>query len=157
LSLNRNCLRHVRDTNGLDLTSLRLSFTGAEPIRPRTVWEFEERFGLKNVLVPAYGLAEGIDDERLGTQRLVVVVEVREAEMPPDRASQLLKTISASIHSAQGFRPGQVLLVQKGTIPKTTSGKIQHARLVELINSRALDSVIVYPRRGQRVRVTPEP
>jgi acyl-CoA synthetase (AMP-forming)/AMP-acid ligase II len=279
----RNCLRHIRDTSGLDLTSLRASFTGAEPIRAETVREFEERFGLKNVLVPAYGLAEatlavsigdldaplrldptgkwpsvgrplnglkarigdgcrageigeimvsgptlmqgyyqdpeatrevlkdgwlgtgdlgflddggylyvtgrkkdiiilagenlaphdvesvvdelpeirysaavGIDDERLGTQRLVVVAEVREAEMPTDQASQLLKTISASIHAAQGFRPGQVLLVQKGTIPKTTSGKIQHARLVELIKARALDGVVVYPRRGHSAHATPE-
>ncbi|HLC40284.1 MAG TPA: AMP-binding protein [Methylomirabilota bacterium] len=279
----RNCLRHIRDTSGLDLTSLRISFTGAEPIRPETVREFEERFGLKNVLVPAYGLAEatlavtigdldaplrvdstgkwpsvgrpldglvarigdgcragetgeimvsgptlmqgyyqdpeatrevlkdgwlatgdlgflddegylyvtgrkkdiiilagenlaphdvesivdelpevrysaavGIDDERLGTQRLVVVVEVREAEMPADQASRLLKTISASIHAAQGFRPGQVLLVQKGAIPKTTSGKIQHARLVEQIRCRALDDLLVYPRRGHSAHATPE-
>ena len=54
----RNCLRHVHDLAGLDLTSLRIAFTGAEPIRPETVRQFEARFGLRNVVLPAYGLAE---------------------------------------------------------------------------------------------------
>ncbi|MGH7321683.1 MAG: AMP-binding protein [Candidatus Rokuibacteriota bacterium] len=54
----RNCLRNVHDLSGLDLSSLRIAFTGAEPVRPETVREFEQRFGLQNVLLPAYGLAE---------------------------------------------------------------------------------------------------
>jgi 1-acyl-sn-glycerol-3-phosphate acyltransferase len=50
------------DLEGLDLSSLRLCFNGAEPISPDTVQRFEKRFtpcGLaKNVVTPAYGLAE---------------------------------------------------------------------------------------------------
>lgn len=50
------------DLEGLDLSSLRCSFNGAEPVSPDTVQRFEKRFtpyGLaKNVVTPAYGLAE---------------------------------------------------------------------------------------------------
>ena len=54
----RNCLKKVHDKNGLDLSSLRVAINGAEPIRLSTIKEFEERFQLKNVICPGYGLAE---------------------------------------------------------------------------------------------------
>lgn len=50
------------EIEGLDLSSLRLLFNGAEPVSPRTVRRFTERFssyGLApDVLSPVYGLAE---------------------------------------------------------------------------------------------------
>jgi acyl-CoA synthetase (AMP-forming)/AMP-acid ligase II len=54
----RNCVRNVRDTTGLDLSSLRAALSGAEPVRPSTIGAFERHFGLKDVLAPCYGLAE---------------------------------------------------------------------------------------------------
>jgi acyl-CoA synthetase (AMP-forming)/AMP-acid ligase II len=54
----RNCLRHVHDTTGLDLSSLRMALSGAEPVRLSTIRAFQERFGLGDVVSPAYGLAE---------------------------------------------------------------------------------------------------
>jgi len=54
----RNCVRNIRDTNGLDLSSLRGALSGAEPVRTSTIAAFEEHFGLKNVIAPCYGLAE---------------------------------------------------------------------------------------------------
>jgi acyl-CoA synthetase (AMP-forming)/AMP-acid ligase II len=54
----RNCVRNVHDTAGLDLGSLRMALSGAEPVRRSTIHEFEERFGVKDVFSPAYGLAE---------------------------------------------------------------------------------------------------
>src|SRR5881397_3754535 len=54
----RNCVRNVRDTSGLDLTSLRSALSGAEPVRPSTIEGFERHFGLKHVIAPCYGLAE---------------------------------------------------------------------------------------------------
>ena len=54
----RNCLRNIGDPGGLDLGSLRMALSGAEPVRLSTIREFEERFGVKNVFCPAYGLAE---------------------------------------------------------------------------------------------------
>ena len=54
----RNCLRNVHDITGLDLTSLRMAMSGAEPVRLSTIRAFQERFGLGDVFAPAYGLAE---------------------------------------------------------------------------------------------------
>jgi acyl-CoA synthetase (AMP-forming)/AMP-acid ligase II len=280
----RNCIRNIHDVTGLDLSSLRVAFTGAEPIRPDTVGEFEARFGLENVMLPAYGLAEatlavalgdlgapirvdrsgrfvgvgrpipgveigiweeregqgsgrllppgdvgeiivrtpaamrgyyrdpaatarafrsgwlhtgdlghrdpdgylflvgrqkdviivrgenlmpldvekvvdavpgvrysaavGITSERLGTQRLVVVAEMRRPDADPAEASDLVRRIVTAVHRIRGFRPSRVLLVRPGTIPKTTSGKIQHARLGELITDAQLGDALVYPLRG---------
>jgi len=280
----RNCLRNIHDVAGLDLSSLRVAFTGAEPIRPDTVREFEARFGLENVMLPAYGLAEatlavalgdlgapiradrsgrfvgvgrpipgvevgiweeregqgpgrllppgevgeivvrtpaamrgyyrdpaatarafrsgwlhtgdlgyrdpdgylfvvgrqkdviivrgenlmpldvekvvdavpgvrysaavGITSERLGTQRLVVVAEMRRPDADSSEASGLIRRIVTAVHQIRGFRPSRVLLVRPGTIPKTTSGKIQHARLGELVADAQLGDALVYPLRG---------
>jgi len=58
------CLRKIddRDLEGLDLSSLRLLFNGAEPVSPDTIRRFTARFarhGLRPAAVaPVYGLAE---------------------------------------------------------------------------------------------------
>jgi len=58
------CLRRIdeRDIEGLDLSSWRFAFNGAEPVSPETLNAFEKhfaRFGLRpNALAPVYGLAE---------------------------------------------------------------------------------------------------
>lgn len=58
------CLKKIdkRDIDGLDLSSWRLAFNGAEPVSPLTVTQFTERFrsyGFRpEVMAPVYGLAE---------------------------------------------------------------------------------------------------
>jgi len=58
------CLKRIQDSDleGVDLSSWRFAFNGAEPVSPETLVAFEEkfsRFGFrKNVLSPVYGLAE---------------------------------------------------------------------------------------------------
>jgi 1-acyl-sn-glycerol-3-phosphate acyltransferase len=58
------CASKLRDEEiaGLDLSSWRLAFNGAEPVRPETVRRFCERFGpcgfRREAMAPAYGLAE---------------------------------------------------------------------------------------------------
>ena len=58
------CLRKIedRDIDGLDLSSWRYAFNGAEPVSPDTLTAFYERFskyGLRpEALAPVYGLAE---------------------------------------------------------------------------------------------------
>ncbi|MGH8355837.1 MAG: fatty acyl-AMP ligase, partial [Pseudomonas sp.] len=59
------CLTKVADSDiqGLDLSSWRLAFNGAEPVNPDTLQRFAERFadyGLaRSAPTPVYGLAEG--------------------------------------------------------------------------------------------------
>ena len=58
------CLRRIRDSDieGLDLSSWRLAFNGAEPVSPETVDRFIRRFGpyglRADAMTPVYGLAE---------------------------------------------------------------------------------------------------
>ena len=58
------CARRIADSDleGLDLSSWRLAFNGAEPVSPETLEEFAARFasyGLRReALAPVYGLAE---------------------------------------------------------------------------------------------------
>ena len=58
------CLRKIPDTAlaGLDLSSWRMAFNGAEPVSPETIAHFAQRFGnyglRPEVIAPVYGLAE---------------------------------------------------------------------------------------------------
>ncbi len=58
------CLAKIPESrfDGLDLSSLRLAFNGAEPVSPRTVRQFAERFARHGfqpeAFSPVYGLAE---------------------------------------------------------------------------------------------------
>jgi acyl-CoA synthetase (AMP-forming)/AMP-acid ligase II len=263
----RNCVRHVRDTTDLDLTSLKAALSGAESVRPSTVRAFEEHFGLKDVVAPCYGLAEATlavaiwprgmplrydssgrfvsvgppcpgvsvkiaepdgeiwvkspgvmrgyygnpeataavltsdgwlktgdlgfvdrdgflyvtgrskdvmilggenvvpsdieelvdhlagvrysaavatESERTGTQRLHVVAEVRDDGDDPEAGRRLAAEIVRCVHRGRGHRPARVLLVRPGTIPKTSSGKIQRARLTQMLLDGELADRLVY-------------
>jgi 1-acyl-sn-glycerol-3-phosphate acyltransferase len=58
------CLRRIPEgeLEGLDLSSWRFAFNGAEPVSPDTMSAFEEKFSKwnfgKNIISPVYGLAE---------------------------------------------------------------------------------------------------
>jgi acyl-CoA synthetase (AMP-forming)/AMP-acid ligase II len=54
----RLCLVYIRDPENYHLASLRVALNAAEPVRASTISRFEEKFKLKNVMLPAYGLAE---------------------------------------------------------------------------------------------------
>ncbi len=276
----RNCVRNVRDTSDLDLTSLKAALSGAEPVRASTIEAFEGHFGVKDVIAPCYGLAEatlavavwprgipirldatgrfvssgrpcrgvsvrivpraedgpplalppneegeiqvqspgvmkgyydnpeatarvlspdgwlrtgdlgfldgdgllyisgrikdvmilggenvipadveevvdavpgvrysaavGLESERTGSQRLHVVAEVRDEAAAQDAYHVLVREIVTRVHGARGHRPARVLLVRSGSIPKTSSGKIQRARLGEMIQEGTLRERLVY-------------
>jgi 1-acyl-sn-glycerol-3-phosphate acyltransferase len=58
------CLRRIPDEQmeGIDLSSWRYAFNGAEPVSPETIHAFTEKFARwgfrKNAMAPVYGLAE---------------------------------------------------------------------------------------------------
>ncbi|HKX05613.1 MAG TPA: AMP-binding protein [Methylomirabilota bacterium] len=80
-----------------------------------------------------YSAAVGVDSARTGTQRLHVVAEVREQAGDAESLSRLVREIVQRVRERRGHRPARVLLVRPGTIPKTSSGKIQRSRLAEMI------------------------
>jgi len=91
-----------------------------------------------------YSAAVGIDSERMGTQRLHVVAEVRGEDAAPDDFHDLVREITGRVHRASGHRPARVILVRSSTIPKTSSGKIQHSRLVQMIQDDSIAERVVY-------------
>src|SRR5262249_52143656 len=97
-----------------------------------------------------YSAAIGLDSERTGSQRLVVVAELREAATAAEALSRVGRAGGHRGHRGRGIRPGRVLLVVPSTIPKTSPGKIQRARLAEMIDKGELDERVVYASGAQR-------
>jgi 1-acyl-sn-glycerol-3-phosphate acyltransferase len=146
------CLRRVqdRDIEGLDLSSWRLAFNGAEPVSPDTLARFQERFaryGLRpETQFPVYGLAEasvGLAFPPLGRAPLIDRVSrepfMRTRQARPAEASdphalrfvacgQPLPGHQIRIIDAAGFETGEReegRLEFKG--PSTTSGYFRNA------------------------------
>ena len=91
-----------------------------------------------------YSAAVGIESDRTGTQRLHVVAEVREQAGDAESLSRLVREIVQRVREGRGHRPARVLLVRPGTIPKTSSGKIQRSRLAEMIERDELAESLLH-------------
>ena len=70
-------------------------------------------------------IAFGVSDENTGTEKLIVVAETR-AQQPAER-EQLLAEITDNILSGIGVAADKIILAKPGTIPKTSSGKLQRS------------------------------
>jgi fatty-acyl-CoA synthase len=97
-----------------------------------------------------YSAAVGVESERTGTQRLHVVAEVREQAGDGDALSRLVREIVQRVREQRGHRPARVLLVRPSTIPKTSSGKIQRSRLVEMITRDELGDRLLHASGAAR-------
>ncbi len=100
---------------------------GGRNIIPQDVemaaWEVA---GVRKGCVAAFGTIEPAS----GTERLVVVAETRVAE-PGDRRRIQAEVIEA-VASQVGIPPDDVALARPGTVPKTSSGKIQRSATRQL-------------------------
>jgi len=75
--------------------------------------------GVRKGCVVAFGAA----DSATGTERLVVVAESRERDR--DSRARLAQAVTAHVADALGLPPDVVEVVPPGTLPKTSSGKLQ--------------------------------
>ncbi len=74
--------------------------------------------------------AFGVSDEQLGTERLIVVGEVRSPLT--ESLKNLTATISRKCFLQLGITPGDIVLVPTGTLAKTSSGKRRHRHFRKL-------------------------
>jgi fatty-acyl-CoA synthase len=79
-----------------------------------------------------------------------VVAEVREAAPEAGDMSRLIREIVQRVYHGRGHRPAKVLLVRPGTIPKTSSGKIQRSRLGQMIAEDALGDRVLHASGASR-------
>jgi len=94
-------------------------------------------FGIEGVRDGSFA-AFGVDDARLGTQRLVLVVETRRGgERAPE---EILGDVRERILRQMGVPVGEILLVDEGTITKTSSGKRRHRFYRELYLAGRLEA-----------------
>lgn len=84
----------------------------------------------ESVLLRVKGLREGcfaafgVDDARSGTQQLVIMAEVRDSNASSHDAT--LREVREHVTREIGVTPGDVVLLAKGTMSKTSSGKRRH-------------------------------
>jgi fatty-acyl-CoA synthase len=104
----RNCVRNVRDIEGLDLSSLRMALSGAEPVRLSTIRAFESRFGVKDVFCPAYGLAEATLAVAIWPPGQPVRLDAAGTFVSVGRACPGVRVAIAGEDGRPGAPPGQV-------------------------------------------------
>ncbi len=110
----RNCVRHIHDTRGLDLSSLRMALSGAEPVRLSTIRAFQERFGVGDIFAPAYGLAEATLAVAVWPQGQPVRADASGSFLSVGRPCRGVRVEIAGPVDSQRAQPGEVgeILVQ---------------------------------------------
>ena len=69
--------------------------------------------------------AFGLIDERMGTEKIVVIAETRTKSS--SKQTNIISEIKKRVHQEVGVSPDQVRLVPSGSVPKTSSGKVQRS------------------------------
>jgi fatty-acyl-CoA synthase len=96
--------------------------------------------GIRHGNVVAFGVAAG------GNEKLVIV-----AEADCSDAGTLRGCIAARVYESFGLEACIILLVPSGTLPKTTSGKLQRVKAKRLFEEGHLSDMFNSSERQQRV------
>jgi fatty-acyl-CoA synthase len=100
---------------------------GGRNLYPHEVEELAARVdGLRKGCIVAFGLK----DESSGTEKLVVVAEVREQD--PRRHPAIAAAVTEQVSQGLGLPPDRVELLPLGSIPKTSSGKLRREETKQL-------------------------
>ncbi len=174
------CLNKIReeDIAGLDLSSWRLAFNGAEPVSPETVLRFAERFGRyglrEEAMAPVYGLAEasvGLAFPPLGRAPLIDRVQrqafMRSGEAVPAEPED--STALRFVTCGQPLEGHQIRIVdpserelperQEGRLqfrgPSVTSGYFRNpGQTADLFHSEWLDSGDMAYQAAREIYIT---
>jgi acyl-CoA synthetase (AMP-forming)/AMP-acid ligase II len=85
--------------------------------------------------------AFGVDDPEIGTQKLIVVAEVRE---PLPRTSREIENeIRQRVYEQLNVTLNEVVLVRSGTLAKTSSGKRRHNHFAKVYREGGLEPFVV--------------
>jgi 1-acyl-sn-glycerol-3-phosphate acyltransferase len=100
---------------------------GGRNLYPHEVEELAARAeGIRKGCIVAFGLK----DESSGTEKLVVVAEVRERDA--GRKASIAAAITEQVSRGLGLPPDRVELLPPGSIPKTSSGKLRREETKQL-------------------------
>ena len=106
---------------------------GGRNLYPHEVEELAARAdGLRKGCIVAFG----IQDQGSGTEKLVVVAEVRERD--PRKHPAIAAAVTEQVSHGLGLPPDRVELIPLGSIPKTSSGKLRREETKQLFLSGQL-------------------
>jgi fatty-acyl-CoA synthase len=94
-------------------------------------WQASQVDGVRTGNVIAFGL----HDTELGRERVVVAAETKQAE---SEHAHLARAVRARVLDALSLRVDEVLLLPPGSLPKTSSGKLQRPRARDMFRTDTL-------------------
>ncbi len=74
-------------------------------------------------------IAFGVQDDAAGRERVVVACETK---LPRDKHEPLRRAIATQILDGLSLRVDEVVMVEAGSLPKTSSGKLQRSKAAEM-------------------------
>jgi fatty-acyl-CoA synthase len=103
-------------------------------------WTVAEVEGVRRDNVVAFSVMQD------GEERLVVAAEANSNDAP-----ELRKAIATKVAETHGLTPGHVAIVRVGSLPKTSSGKVQRRRTKRLFEDGQLEEHRIDDALGERV------
>jgi fatty-acyl-CoA synthase len=103
-------------------------------------WAVETVNGIRQGCVVAFGI------QNMGTEKLVVVAETRHRSSLPDLECE----VREAILSAVGIHLAEAVFIPAGTLPKTTSGKVQRQKTKIAYQQRTLGRTQIAESAAER-------